>query len=542
MLRGKPVEFCPYGPYYCSQLAAAAVSDNCDSLSGWIRRWNTDAFVIKLSATGDSILYSSYLGGSNEEIGYGIAADNHGFAYLAGLTYSTDFPVLGAIQTAAGGAGDAFIAKIDTTLAGAASKIFSTYLGGTNLDQANGIALDSLGGTGNIYVTGLTNSTLSGAINTPSGQADAFVLKLTPAGALSYLRYLGGSLADAGIGIAADASGDAYVTGSTVSPDFPIAASVFQKTYGGGNADVFVTKIDPTGATLLYSTYLGGTNTDVGNGIAVDTNGSAYVAGQTCSTDFPLANPEQPAPGGNCDAFVSKVSTIGGIAVNPAGLVFPAQSIGVTSQQQTVTITNTNDAASVSISGVTVGGANAGDFAQTNNCAPTLTAGATCNIFVTFHPTVAGIREGAISVADNATGSPQVITLTGSTSTITLSASGLMFGTQTVGILSTPQAVTLTNIGSTALTISSITGSGDFSETNTCGTSLPGGTNCVISVIYKPAAPGQSMGAITISDNAPGSPQTILLTGTGMGQLTDFALAAQPPTSTVPAGKTATIR
>lgn len=106
----------------------------------------TDAFVIKLSATGDSILYSSYLGGSNEEIGYGIAADNHGFAYLAGLTYSTDFPVLGGIQAAAGGAGDAFVAKVDTTLAGGASKIFATYLGGANLDQANGVALDSLGG------------------------------------------------------------------------------------------------------------------------------------------------------------------------------------------------------------------------------------------------------------------------------------------------------------------------------------------------------------------------------------------------------------
>jgi hypothetical protein len=97
----------------------------------------------------------------------------------------------------------------------------------------------------------------------------------------------------------------------------------------------------------------------------------------------------------------------------------------------------------------------------------------------------------------------------------------------------------LTNIGTSALTISSITGSGDFSETNTCGTSLPGGTNCVISVSYKPGAPGQSLGAITISDNAPGSPQSILLTGTGVGQLTDFAFTAQPPTSTVPAGKTA---
>ncbi|HWF40342.1 MAG TPA: SBBP repeat-containing protein [Candidatus Acidoferrales bacterium] len=501
----------------------------------------TDSFIAKFSATGSSVSYLSYLGGLNEEIGYGIAADNNGVAYLTGLTYSGNFPTKGALQGAYGGAGDAFVTQVNTTAAGAASLIFSTYLGGNGLDQGNAIALDAAGGTGNIYVTGTTNGgALPASPSQYAGQGDAFVLKLTSTDVLTYFRLLGGSLADAGLGIAADPQGNAYVTGSTVSPDFPIAATVFQKTFGGGNADAFVTKVDPTGATLLYSTYLGGTNTDVGNGIAVEANGSAYVAGQTCSTDFPLANPEQPGPGGNCDAFVSKVSTIGGIAVNPAGLVFPAQSIGVTSQQQSVTITNTNDTGSVSISGITVTGANAGDFVQTNNCPATLTAGATCNIFVTFHPTVAGVRKGSISVTDNATGSPQVINLTGSTSTITLSASSLTFGTQTVGLASTPQAVTLTNIGTTSLTISSITGSGDFSQTNTCGTSLPGGANCVISVTYKPAAPGQSLGAITISDNAPGSPQSILLTGTGVGQLTDFALAAQPPTSTVPAGKTAT--
>ncbi len=111
-----------------------------------------------------------------------------------------------------------------------------------------------------------------------------------------YFTYLGGSLADSANGVALDSTNNAYVTGSTVSPDFPTTAAVFQAGYGGGNADAFVTKIDPTGATLVYSSYLGGSNTDTANGIAVDTQGSAYVAGQTCSLDFPLSNPAQPAP------------------------------------------------------------------------------------------------------------------------------------------------------------------------------------------------------------------------------------------------------
>jgi len=275
----------------------------------------TDAFVTKISATGNSILYSSYLGGSNEEIGYGISADNNGNAYVTGLTYSTDLTVTGgALQSTAGGAGDAFVAKVNTNGSGPTSLTYSTYLGGSGLDQGNGITLDSLNGTGNIYVTGTSNSASVGVTSLlpNKGQADAFALKLTPSGALTYFTFLGGSQADAGIGIAADSNGNAYVTGSTVSTDFPVVGSVFQKTFGGGNADAFVTKLSPTGASIIYSSYLGGTNTDVGNGIAVDTNGSAYIAGQTCSQDFPLANPLQPGPGGNCDAFISKVSTQGG--------------------------------------------------------------------------------------------------------------------------------------------------------------------------------------------------------------------------------------
>jgi hypothetical protein len=477
----------------------------------------TDAFVTKISSSGSSILFSTYLGGSNEDIGYGIAADNTGVAYVTGLTYSVDFPVTAGNFPEGGTpgqAGDAFVSKVNTIPP--TSLLFSTYVGGTGLDQGNGIALD---GTGNIYVAGTTNSVALGitSLNANKGQGDAFVLKLTPGPGptytLAYFTFLGGGLADAGTGIAADLNGDAYVTGSTVSTDFPVAGSVFQTTFGGGNADAFVTKLNASGA-LVYSSYLGGTNTDVGYGIAVDTSGSAYVAGQTCSQDFPLANPLQAGPGGNCDAFISKVSTQGGISLTPAGLSFPGQSLNTTSTPQTITLANIFDTGttSVTVSNVVA----AGDFAQTNTCtAAPIPAGANCAITVTFSPTGPGIRKGTITITDSAPGSPHVVNLTGNTSSVLLSPSNLNFGTQNVGVVSTSQAVTLTNGGATTLTVSSITASGDFAETNTCSVPLVAGTNCAILVTYKPSTVGAGIGALVISDNAPGSPQIILLKGNG---------------------------
>src|SRR5205823_8103762 len=137
-----------------------------------------------------------------------------------------------------------------------------------------------------------------------------------------------------------------------------------QPGFGGGNADAFVTELNPTGTALVYSSYLGGTNTDAGYGIAVDTNtpASAFVAGQTCSFDFPLANPVQTSNVGNCDVFVAKLSFLEGIIVNPAGLVFPTQSVGTTSQPKTVTLTNGDTART--IAGVAVAGTDAADFTE----------------------------------------------------------------------------------------------------------------------------------------------------------------------------------
>ena len=500
----------------------------------------TDVFVTKISATGSTIAYSSYAGGANEDIGYGISVDTAAVAYVTGLTYSTNFPTVGAVpQGASGGAGDAFAIKVNTRAPGIGSLVYSTYLGGSGLDQGNGIAVDS---AGNAYVAGATASTSfvftpTGFQTTNHGQGDAFVAKLTPTGALTYFTYLGGTLADTAAGIAADSTGNAYVTGSTVSSDFPVTTPVFQHIYGGGNADAFVAKLNPTGTVLVYSSFLGGTNTELAGGIAVDAVGSAYVAGQTCSQDFPLSNPLQASYAGDCDAYVAKVSVLGGMAISPAGLVFPAQSIGTTSGPLVLTLTNTNDVAPVSFTGLSLAGTNPGDFVQTNTCNGSLAAGAQCSVTVTFHPNATGIRKASIAIADNAPGSPQVVSLNGSTSTVTLSTSSLSFGTQQVGLTSTPQTVTATNNGTVPLAFTGISASSDFLESNSCAVPLQPLTSCVISVTFHPLAAGTSSGALVLNDNGSGSPQIVLLNGSGFVQNPDFTLSALSGSATITAGQ-----
>jgi hypothetical protein len=264
-----------------------------------------NAFVTKLDATGSALVYSTYLGGSGFDSAIGIAVDGAGNAYVVGTTNAGDFPTTGeAIQRTIGGATDAFVAKLDPS---GSALVYSTYLGGSDTEDAAAIAVDV---AGSAYVTGWTTSTnfptTGEAVQPISGGAfDAFVTKLNPAGsALVYSTYLGGESFDFGLGIAVDTAGSAYVVGQTFSPGFPTTPGAFQPVpFRPGSIDAFVTKLDPTGSTLLYSTYLGGSDHDSGDAIAVDRDGNAFVAGSTRSIDFPTtAGAFQPV-------FVSRLET-----------------------------------------------------------------------------------------------------------------------------------------------------------------------------------------------------------------------------------------
>ena len=278
-----------------------------------------DSFVAKLSADGASLIYCTYLGGSNQDFAYGIAVDGSGNAYVTGSTESTDFPIApDAFQTSYGGdTNDVFVTKLS---ADGASLVYSTYLGGSATDDVHGIAVDD---AGNAYVTGSTESAdfpvTPGAYKASSGVYDAFVTKLSADGArLVYSTYLGGSIhlaggrADYGYGIAVDAAGNAYITGQAGSPDFPTTPGAYQTSSAGGS-DAFVAKLSADGASLVYSSYLGGSGADYANGIAVDAAGNAYVTGIAASTDFPVTpDAYQTTRAGQIDVFVTKLSADGG--------------------------------------------------------------------------------------------------------------------------------------------------------------------------------------------------------------------------------------
>ncbi len=279
-----------------------------------------DAFVTKVNPTGSALIYSTYLGGSTYDEGHGIAIDASGDAYVTGLSYSSNFPTTaGSYQTVLGGYDDAFVSKLNP--AGSAL-LYSTYLGRSSYDEGESIAVDALG---DAYVTGLTYSpnfpVTKGALQTASGGGfDAFVSKLNPAGSgLLYSTHVGGrkNLDGFAYGIALDTSGNVLLSrGLTYSSNFPITAGAFQTAPGGpsgaGFNDAFVVKLNPLGTALVYSTYLGGSGGDAGNGIAVDSSGNASVTGETYSTNFPTtAGAFQTALGGEEDAFFSKL--------NPAG-------------------------------------------------------------------------------------------------------------------------------------------------------------------------------------------------------------------------------
>ena len=292
-----------------------ACSTNFPTTSGAFQKINNGAqnqvpnvFVTKLNAAGTGLVYSTYFGGTGSSLSGdfagGITVDASGNAYIAGQTYSHDFPVTaGAFQQTNYTYQAAFVAKLNAT---ASARLYATYLGGTsgNGSEAGTITIDT---QGNAYVAGTTFSTsfpiTPGAFQTiapmTGNSGNAFVTKLNPSGAaLVYSTFLGGAgngvsfgCGDGAYGIAIDSADDAYVAGETCSQNFPTTSGAFQKTHANVNQTTgFVTKFNPTGSALMYSTYLGGTNGDSINALALSPEDEVFLTGDTYSSNFPTTS------------------------------------------------------------------------------------------------------------------------------------------------------------------------------------------------------------------------------------------------------------
>ncbi len=288
-----------------------------------------DVFVTKLNPTGSNLIYSTFIGGTGVDVGFGIVADTSGNAFVTGGSDSSiSYPTTtGAFDTTGNGLRDVFVTKLNPM---GSALVYSTFIGGNNDEEGQGIVVDV---SGNAFVTGYSNDgavdypTTAGAFETShNGSSDAFVTKLNPTGsALVYSTFISGTSSDSGRGIAIDASGNAFVTGSTQSTNYPTTGGAFDVTQNGGS-DVFITKLNPAGSALIYSTFIGGNGTDIGDGIAVDSSGNAFITGQTSVgvPDYPTTFGafDTTRNGPFSDVFVTKLNPTG------SGLVYSTFIVG----------------------------------------------------------------------------------------------------------------------------------------------------------------------------------------------------------------------
>jgi hypothetical protein len=521
---------------------------------------DSDVFVAKLSADGSALLYSTYLGGSANDYGKGIAIDSSGNAYVTGQTASTNFPLMNPFQANLACAyGNAFVAKLNST---GSALVYSTYLGGSgdsyeNGDSGDSIAVDS---SGNAWVTGWTNSPSDFPHTANAYQAslggnqnqNAFVTEMNPTGsALVYSTYLGGRGYDWGNGIAVDSSGNAYVTGNTNTGGFPTTNTIL--TYQpptDGYDDVFVAKFNSTTSALVYSTLVGGSGDDDALAIATDSAGDAFVAGKTDSSNFPTVNPTQGFNGCSCgtafDAFVFELNPSGssllfstylggssddeaeGVAVDSSGNVYVTGA------------TESDDFPVVNpLAGTATGGTNSGFVAKLNPAAsPVLvyssylsgpsatTYGAGIAADSSSNAYVTGATGGGLPTVNalQTSGGAFVMKISPGAPVVNLSSTSLTFGPQNVATTSASQAATLFNTGDVSLSVSTVVASGDFALATTAtscpyaGGAVPVGASCTVDITFTPTQVGTRTGSVTITDNnnwVAGSTQSIGLTGTG---------------------------
>lgn len=546
-------------------------------------------FVAKLDPTGSHLVYADYLGGSGLDYGTAIAVGPNDNLYITGGTSSSDFPLVNPLISSLPGYFNAFVTKIS---ADGSSLLYSTYLGGNAWDQPSAVAVDSMG---NIYLAGNTTSSNFPTANALQSSASAnqggafgqygFVSKLTPDGSsFAYSTYLAGNsnvVQSCGSnqcwpspynsiqGMAIDANGNAYLTGITNTYNFPTTEGSYQGTNKTAQDTVvaFISKLSSNGS-LGYSSYFyegSGNQTDL-SAIAVDSTGSAYVAGSAPSDGtFPITTKAICDPsvyGWACGpAFVAKFDPTGSSLLYSTFLG-PYNN----ASPQALVLDDNNDAYVVSSSSSTW----QGQF-STVNAIETLSSGvellvveldasASTQLFATFLGGSGDDFPSGIAVDSNkniyvagTTSSTDLPVTPGAFQTIfggntdafltkigpsaapavSVNPASLQFPSTALGSTSQAQSFLLRNMGSAALSLK-IQTSGDFGETDNCGTSVAPSNSCTVSVTFTPTALGSRSGSIALVDNAAGSPQTIALSGLASGS--DFTIASSAPSQTVNAG------
>lgn len=542
------------------------------TILGSVATGTTHVFVAKLDSTGTNLVYADYLGGTGSDFGYAMVLDSANDVYVSGSTSSSDFPVVNPYQASMSGSQNAFASKIS---ADGSSLLYSTYLGGNDWDQPSSVGLDSFG---ELYVAGTTQSLNFPTVNAYQSSVSAnqggmyglygFLSKFNPNGSsLVYSTYLGGNSNviqqcwngpcwpvpyNLILSVAVDANGDAYVTGNTNTYNFPVTNGAYLTT-DSAPADTtvsFVSKFSGTG-NLNYSTYLygaSGSPTETA-AIAVDGSGSAYVTGSTISDGtFPITSTSICDPnvyGQGCgNAFVTKFdptlsSLLYSTFLGPNNYAIP-QAMALDANDNTYIMASTSTGSFATVNGIEPY-SNGSDILLAE-----IDASGTSQLFATYLGGSATELPGGITVDSNGdiyvAGSTDSIDFPvtsaafqnlplGSTDSFILkigpasapafaaSPAALEYAAEPLGMASSAQTVLLRNMGSSPLLISSINSTGDFVETNNCGTSVPAASSCNISVTFTPTAVGARAGSVLVNDNAAGSPHLVKLTGTGLGAL-----------------------
>jgi hypothetical protein len=535
----------------------------------------SDVFLTKINHEGSAILFSTYLGGSSDDSGFGVVLDNTGAIYLAGTTVSNDFPTkAGAFQETSPGPQPGFVTKL---AAAGDALLYSTYLGGEIGELLYALAVDS---DGHVYVTGGTVS-YQFPVENPiqpefsGGMAcgdffgyydcpDAFIAELTPdLSGLVYSTYLGRTGVEYGTSIQVDPSGNAYVGGYTTSSDFPHTVG----SYGGGY-DAFVLTLTPDGQTIGFSALLGGSDTEFLQTLVLDSQNNICITGGTASTDFPKLDPFQPdnAAPGTFDAFVTKMDSSG-------NLVFSTY-LGGTGGDIGLVVDVDSDR-NIYVMGQTY----SSDFPHVNPIQANLNGSS--DFFITkfgpsggaplFSTFLGGSADegwygGSIAVDDSGsmyitgdTASPDIApdsqlqpifggggldAFVGKISPsvgpgLSLTPESLNFADQLVNTTSSEQTITVTNTGDLDLPISfpDPDSTGDFTWTHSCTSPLPVSASCSIVVTFSPTATGPRDSTLTLTYNTD-SQVNIELKGKG----TDFAVSipSGEDSKTVNAGATAT--